>query len=95
MMDSLSALHIHVQGVVQGLGFRPFVYGLATKLCLKGWVLNTTSVSSLKWKGLPYAKYVPSRSRLRQHPPSPGLNTWKANRSLLTITSVLKFAKVR
>ena len=43
MMDSLSALHIRVKGVVQGVGFRPFVYGLATKLSLKGWVLNTTS----------------------------------------------------
>jgi hydrogenase maturation protein HypF len=43
MMDSISALHIHVKGVVQGVGFRPFVYGLATKLCLKGWVLNSTS----------------------------------------------------
>ncbi|MEI9477762.1 MAG: carbamoyltransferase HypF, partial [Deltaproteobacteria bacterium] len=42
-MDPISALHIHVKGVVQGVGFRPFVYGLASKLCLKGWVLNTTS----------------------------------------------------
>ena len=43
MMESVSALHIHVKGVVQGVGFRPFVYGLASRLHLKGWVLNTTS----------------------------------------------------
>ena len=43
MTESVSALHIHVKGVVQGVGFRPFVYGLAAKLHLKGWVLNTTS----------------------------------------------------
>jgi hydrogenase maturation protein HypF len=43
LMDSVSALHIRVKGVVQGVGFRPFVYGLATKLGLKGWVLNSTS----------------------------------------------------
>lgn len=42
-MESLSALHIHVKGVVQGVGFRPFVYGLASKFDLKGWVLNTSS----------------------------------------------------
>jgi hydrogenase maturation protein HypF len=42
-MESISALHIHVRGIVQGVGFRPFVYGLATRLDLKGWVLNTSS----------------------------------------------------
>jgi len=42
-MESISALNIHVRGIVQGVGFRPFVYGLATRLDLKGWVLNTSS----------------------------------------------------
>jgi hydrogenase maturation protein HypF len=34
--------HISVKGIVQGVGFRPFVYGLATRLNLHGWVCNTT-----------------------------------------------------
>lgn len=34
--------HISVKGVVQGVGFRPFVYGLATRLDLHGWVYNTS-----------------------------------------------------
>jgi len=34
--------HITVTGVVQGVGFRPFVYGLATRLDLHGWVRNTS-----------------------------------------------------
>jgi len=35
-----SALSIRVRGVVQGVGFRPFVYRLAQAHALAGWVLN-------------------------------------------------------
>ncbi len=33
-------LRVRVEGTVQGVGFRPFVYRLATELRLGGWVLN-------------------------------------------------------
>ncbi len=36
------ALYIHVKGIVQGVGFRPFVYRIAKKYLIKGWVLNAT-----------------------------------------------------
>ncbi len=52
-MGSISALHIQVKGVVQGVGFRPFVYGLASRLELKGWVLNTTSGVVIEVEGPP------------------------------------------
>ena len=39
----LSAKRIHITGVVQGVGFRPFVYGLATRYGLLGWVCNTSA----------------------------------------------------
>lgn len=38
----VEALNIHVQGIVQGVGFRPFVYRMAKKYLINGWVLNAT-----------------------------------------------------
>ena len=35
-----SACSIRVRGIVQGVGFRPFVYRLASANTLRGWVLN-------------------------------------------------------
>ena len=39
----LSRLEIQVRGIVQGVGFRPFVYNLARTLRLTGYVLNSSS----------------------------------------------------
>ena len=38
----IEALDIHVKGIVQGVGFRPFVYRLAHEHHICGWVLNAT-----------------------------------------------------
>ena len=37
---TVHAALLHVQGIVQGVGFRPTVYNLATNAGLSGWVLN-------------------------------------------------------
>jgi hydrogenase maturation protein HypF len=39
----LQAVHIHINGIVQGVGFRPFIYNLAQRHDLKGWVRNSAS----------------------------------------------------
>ena len=39
----LQRLRITLRGAVQGVGFRPFVYRLATEMSLTGWVLNSSS----------------------------------------------------
>jgi hydrogenase maturation protein HypF len=36
----MKGLHIHIEGAVQGVGFRPFIYRLATESGLKGKVWN-------------------------------------------------------
>jgi len=40
---ALKGVRIHITGIVQGVGFRPFVYGLADRLALNGWVRNTSA----------------------------------------------------
>jgi hydrogenase maturation protein HypF len=47
------ARRIHITGVVQGVGFRPFVYNLATQLGLSGWVLNSSSGVEIEASGAP------------------------------------------
>ncbi len=47
------AREMTVTGVVQGVGFRPFVYGLATRLGLTGWVLNHSGGVDLHVEGAP------------------------------------------
>jgi hydrogenase maturation protein HypF len=39
----MQGLRVHITGIVQGVGFRPFVYNLATRHNLRGWVKNTSA----------------------------------------------------
>jgi len=41
--SSLVRRRIHVRGIVQGVGFRPFVYHLAQRLGVSGFVLNSSA----------------------------------------------------
>lgn len=40
--------HIHINGLVQGVGFRPYVCRLAERLDIKGWVSNTNDGVHIK-----------------------------------------------
>ena len=43
--------HIQVRGIVQGVGFRPFVYNLAHSLGLTGFVFNSSSGVTIEIEG--------------------------------------------
>jgi hydrogenase maturation protein HypF len=45
--------HIEVRGIVQGVGFRPFVYRLASSLALDGWVKNDAAGVTIEVQGDP------------------------------------------
>lgn len=71
----MKRLHIHVTGIVQGVGFRPFVYNLANQLSLKGWVLNSSEGVHIEVEGRPedvdvFVKYLiekkPPRAEIRE-----------------------------
>jgi hydrogenase maturation protein HypF len=44
-------LKLQITGLVQGVGFRPFVFKLAKKLGLRGYVLNNNSGVSIEVEG--------------------------------------------
>jgi hydrogenase maturation protein HypF len=46
-----SRVRVFVQGIVQGVGFRPFVYGLATRLVLSGFVRNDPAGVTIEVEG--------------------------------------------
>lgn len=48
----ISRLHIVILGAVQGVGFRPFIYRLATELSLKGWVSNSAQGVFIEVEGV-------------------------------------------
>lgn len=61
-------LHIEIKGAVQGIGFRPFVYRLATELTLTGWVVNDARGVSIDVEG-PAESLTTFLKRLTQDKP--------------------------
>src|ERR1017187_3080795 len=39
----MQTYHVHISGLVQGVGFRPFVCSLAREMNIEGWVCNSTN----------------------------------------------------
>jgi hydrogenase maturation protein HypF len=65
-----SACSIRVRGVVQGVGFRPFVYRLARANTLKGWVLNAEEGVEIHLEGAETGLEAFVRDLKAQPPPA-------------------------
>ncbi|MGQ9631369.1 MAG: carbamoyltransferase HypF [bacterium] len=68
-MDHKENARIFVRGIVQGVGFRPFIYNLANSLRLTGWIANTSKgvVMEIEGGGESINKFL--RELRENHPP--------------------------
>jgi len=67
-----AAARLSVRGVVQGVGFRPFVYSLAQRHALTGWVRNTSAGVEILAEGTPadvdaFVEALPREAPPRSH----------------------------
>src|SRR5215471_10036370 len=75
----LSAYSIRVRGVVQGVGFRPFVYRLARANTLSGWVLNGEEGVEIYLEGPERGVEAFVRELKTQHPPASSIAEMEVN----------------
>jgi hydrogenase maturation protein HypF len=63
----MKCFHLSLKGLVQGVGFRPFVYNLARDLGIKGYIKNTSDGVVIEAEGSSYAEFLDA-IRLRYPP---------------------------
>lgn len=66
---TVQRLRIRVQGIVQGVGFRPFVYNQALRCGLTGFVLNDSHGVIIEVEGEPHALEAFGRALAQEAPP--------------------------
>ncbi|UWG95649.1 carbamoyltransferase HypF [Dehalobacter sp. DCM] len=72
-----NARYIKINGIVQGVGFRPFVYKLAVELNLRGWVINCSSGVEIHAEGENLEKFL--QRILAEKPPMASIITHESN----------------
>ena len=83
-MTMASACSIRVRGVVQGVGFRPFVYRLALANTLNGWVLNGEAGVEIHLEGSEIGLQQFVRELKSQPPPAASIATIEIEPAELT-----------
>jgi hydrogenase maturation protein HypF len=77
MSKKSGGLRIHITGIVQGVGFRPFIYNLATRHNLPGWVRNTAAGVDIEADGTPAALEAFVAAIRREAPPLARIDTFE------------------
>lgn len=101
----LATVQLRVRGVVQGVGFRPFIYRLAQRHGLAGWVLNDVEGVLIEARGevaaiaafteairreAPPASRVEEMTELQRHPGAePGAFEIRESAAAATITTLI------
>src|SRR5690348_9340892 len=76
--STIERRHIVIQGIVQGVGFRPFVYGLALQWELVGFVLNDSGGVTIEVEGTSEALNCFQRALQEQAPTLARIDTLSA-----------------
>lgn len=82
----MPAFHIHITGMVQGVGFRPFVHKLAVEMAIDGWVSNGSDGVHIICSA-EEEKITGFYNRIIEHPPVLAMITAHSMEPLDTIVS--------
>jgi len=72
---TITRQRLTISGIVQGVGFRPFVYRLASELALNGWTRNTPSGVEIEVQGAPEELAVFAQRLSSEAPPLAVINS--------------------
>ncbi|ATB69518.1 NiFe hydrogenase metallocenter assembly protein HypF [Sulfurospirillum diekertiae] len=76
-MISKSRLIYHIEGIVQGVGFRPFVYTLAIRFHLQGFVLNNSKGVIIEVEGFQESLEAFELALFKELPPLARVDFWQ------------------
>jgi hydrogenase maturation protein HypF len=66
----MHSYHIHINGLVQGVGFRPFVCRIASRLQLNGWVSNSNNGVHIEFNAMESSAALCYHTILNDPPPN-------------------------
>ena len=92
-MRNLSGVHVHITGVVQGVGFRPFVFNLANVYEITGWVRNSSAGVDIHAEGLPENLEVFLKKLEIEYPPLAIIHSFEVKADKLTGASTFEIHK--